>query len=311
MGRLFTTYTENLDSLSYNTIKKLGTRPCWIRIVHPSIEKLKILSELTKISLQDLRVDVQFSERPKIHTMQQYVQITYKTPHMEDEQLVTIPFHIFVIKNCIVTIEKEPTKIINDLATELEHSESKRPIGFFIFEALDKVNDEFLYRVENIGEKLEVFEKRLNLKEEELETLYNYSIALTYFNQALVANLEVLNSLKKSSSKLFNARDREKFTDLYIEALHVLDTQKIQRDIIASLRGLQDSYAQKKMNEFIKRLTAVTVVLMVPTLITGIYGMNFEFIPLFHHPAGFYITIGGIVLITLILVWIFYKAKWF
>ncbi len=316
MADAFKYFTDDIEHLSENHVKKLDGAPCWIRIVNPTVEKLQILSKLTGVSVHELRVDVEYGERPKYELKPEFLQITYKTPHMQEEQLVTVALHIFIVKNTIISVEKTPTKIFNDLfATLQENSDknfSKRPVGSFISFVLDKVNDEFLVRVEDIAEKLESYEKDLKFEKKDLEMLYNYSISLTYFNQALVANLEVLNSLKKSSFSSFNADDMKDFQDLYYEALHVLDTQKIQRDIIGTLLKLQDNITQGNLNAFIKRLTAITVILMVPTLITGIYGMNFQYIPLSSHPWGFYITIGiGIVIVTLILVWMFAKAKWF
>jgi len=316
MGEALKYFTHDIEHLSENHIKKLGNSPCWVRIVNPTVEKLHILSKLTKIPVHELRVDIEYGERPKYEVTKQFLHIAYKTPHMEEEQVVTVSLQIFIVKNTIITVEKTPTKIFNDLFATLEEGKQKkfekRPIGSFVSFVLDKVNDEFLIRVEDIAEKLEAYEKDLHFEKKDLEMLYNYSISLTYFNQALVANLEVLNSLKKSSFSFFSKKDKEEFQDLYYEALHVLDTQKIQRDIIGTLLKLQNNITQGSLNAFIKRLTAITVILMVPTLITGIYGMNFDYIPLSAHPFGFYITIVvGIIFVTMILFWVFARAKWF
>lgn len=315
MPKAFTYLDEGIEELTLAQLKRMAKKPVWIRITNPTSEKLQILSRLTRIPLHELSVDVKFTERPKYEASANVVQITYKRPHMEDEQLVTIPLHLYLVNNIIVTVEKKPSKVLDDLASQLETHQSRfmlrRPISYAIYYILDKINDDYLGRVENIAEKLEVFEKDLNFSKNDLETIYSYSIALTYFNQALVANLEVLTSLKKSDFRLFTRQDREKFTDVYDEARHVLDTQKMQGDIIATLIKLQNSITQQRMNMFIKRLTAITVVLMVPTLITGIYGMNFQFIPLAQHLHGFFITIIGIALITFVLAWVFAKGKWF
>lgn len=316
MGGGFKYFIDDIENISINHIKKQKNKPCWIRIINPVPEKLHILSKLTGLQIHELKIGLESSERPKYSSGSQGLQITYKTPYVHEGQLAIVPLHIFIINNVIVTIEKEPIIFFNDLAASLSQKNQKNffknSIAYFIAYVFDKVNDEFLTRVEDIAEKLEAYETDLKFEKKDLEEIYNYNISLTYFNQALVANLEVLNSIKKSFYKEFSKKDRDKFQDLYYDALHVLDTQKIQRDIIGTLLKLQNNISQGNLNSFIKRLTALTVILMVPTIVTGIYGMNFDYIPLSSNPFGFFITIGvGIILVTLVLSWVFYKVKWF
>ena len=101
------------------------------------------------------------------------------------------------------------------------------------------------------------------------------------------------------------------FQDLYDHLIRVLDQLDLQRDLLASALEANLSVTSNNLNAIMKRLTAFTVVLMVPTLIAGIYGMNFHSMPELSWPLGYPLALG-LMLITMVGATIFFRWKdWF
>ena len=101
------------------------------------------------------------------------------------------------------------------------------------------------------------------------------------------------------------------FQDLYDHTIRVLDQLDLQRDLLASALEANLSVTSNNLNAVMKRLTAFTVVLMVPTLIAGIYGMNFHFMPELSWPLA-YPAVLGVMLLTMAGAAIFFRARdWF
>jgi magnesium transporter len=144
----------------------------------------------------------------------------------------------------------------------------------------------------------------------DIEKVYDQSVTLSFFNQALIANVEVLNALKKGYFKFIPAKNKVLFEELYYDVLQIIDTEKIQREAITNLINVHSILTSTRLNEFMKRLTAIALIVAIPTMLSGIYGMNFRYIPFVSHRYGFYIVSGIMILITLGFYYLFKKFDW-
>ena len=98
---------------------------------------------------------------------------------------------------------------------------------------------------------------------------------------------------------MFSLKNKEDFTELYYDALQIFDAAKVQREILLHLFSLQSIISTAKLNEYLNRLTVLALIIMIPTLISGVYGMNIP-LPFMHSPHAFYIVIGFMLAATLI-----------
>lgn len=285
-------------------IDKISRKLAWIRIVDLDEEKINLLSEYLKIPSEELREGLEEEERPKV-TFSNYIEIIYRAPYMVDDELETLPIYFYLFKDKLVTIEKKPLKIINDLSLKMQNNSGKflfkKGFSYFVYHIVDKINDDFLARIDKIGSKIDLYEnfskKEMTVKD--IEKIYDQSVALSFFNQALIANLEVLNILKKSYTKVIPKTDNKLFEETYFDVLQIIDTEKIQRESVSNLINVHSIITSTRLNEFMKRLTIIALIMAIPTMISGVYGMNFVNIPLKDHPYGFYITTGLIFIVTL------------
>ena len=310
MIEIFSLQKEKIQLIRPN---KIGKRLTWIRCVNPDHNSITLLSNLSNIPLAEFTESIEEEERPKV-SQKRYLEIIYRAPFVEQGDLITLPVYLYITSNLLITVEKQPNKVISQLSAQMKVNKKrflfKRGVGNFVFYVLDAINDEFLKYIDKIDETIEVFQKQRILSDKDTEKIYDSSVSLSYFNQALLANIEVLNTLKKSYYKTFKKKDRDNFAELYFDALHILDTERIQRDVLTNLFNLQSIISANRLNKFMKRLAGLALVVMIPTLITGMFGMNFINIPLKQHPDGFWIITLIMLTIAGLITALFVKIDW-
>ena len=134
---------------------------------------------------------------------------------------------------------------------------------------------------------------------------------LLELRRTLSPQRDLANALLRRDLPLVDDLTAPYFQDLYDHLIRVLDQLDLQRDLLASALEANLSVTSNNLNAIMKRLTAFTVVLMVPTLIAGIYGMNFHSMPELSWPLGYPLALG-LMLITMVGATIFFRWKdWF
>lgn len=299
-------YSEDLFAID-------KSKTTWIRLKESSAEQLKMISEFTNIPLDEFQEYFESEERSRLE-QGRFLELTYQVPFLESNgDLRTTSVNIFIIGNLFITVEKERIAPLEKIATMMKKSKMKfllkGSLGEMLYNFLDKINDSFLASVDKISNLTEVLEIKKDISTEQLMRLYNYNVVLTYFNQALLGNLEVLIGLRKSYFKKFKKSDLDLFADLYYDNLQIIDTEKIQREVITNIFNFQSIVSSHKLNNFMKRLTFLALLFMVPTLITGIFGMNVK-LPLQASEYGFLFVIGLLVFIVILVVYVFKKTDW-
>jgi len=315
MITIFSLENEKIEETTLECMEKINfEKTCWIRCVTPTVEELTKISGLTTIPESELQESIEEIERPKLK-IASYIEIIYTAPY-KAKSSTTLPIYFYIYKRVLVTIEKEPLPILAhlEIAFKANHRRSllKNGPGYFTYFVIDKINDEFTGIIDKMSENLGLFNKQGKAIDEKVyEDVYKASIISSAFNQAIIANIEVLNSLRKLYHRYLNRKDIELYGELYHDALQILDREKIQRDMLTSLVGMQSIIATQRLNKMMKWLTGLALLIMIPTLIASIYGMNFTHIPLAQNPYGFYYLVGFMGLTSLILFVMFRKMEWF
>lgn len=286
----------------------------WLHCLKPEKEDLRLVEGLTGIPYDSL--DVALDE--EIHPYAEkegHVELVYRAPLLEASgDVVTAPLVLFFKGRFIVTLAREKLKVIHDTKAHLAASRKKfllrnRPAEFVQF-LLDQVNDDFLARIDKITAVIDKLEQDPD-EERHYQHLYAASLTSAYFNRALIGNIEALNTLKKLYHKDLNGDDRERFDDLHLDAMQVLDTEKIQRELITNLFTFQNVLANQKVERKLRRLTVIALIIAVPTMMSGLYGMNLQHLPLAESPHAFWIIGGVMVLVILLLILLFRLLDWF
>ncbi|MCF7861660.1 hypothetical protein K9M79_05420 [Candidatus Woesearchaeota archaeon] len=277
----------------------------WIQLNEGDLDLFPQISELTEIPQEDMKeffVDDD-EERSRLE-QQRFVKIIFRAPTIENGEIHTQPVCIFTKNKFVVTMQKGNLKSISHVEQKLSKGLLKfmfkaPTTGKFIYQLLDMINDEFFQTIERIPIIVrKIQSNEYMIPNDVVKQLYSANITLSHFNHAIQANLDVLFSLRKAYTRQFSQKDKEQFNDLYYDALHLLDTERINRDIITNIFNFQSIINSNRTNDLFRKLAAYGLIIAIPTLISSIYGMNVD-LPFMGGANAFWILLCGMIGISL------------
>lgn len=170
----------------------------------------------------------------------------------------------------------------------------------------------FLIDVRHINKLVDRTEDRLesSTRNKELLELLKLEKSLVYFMTALKANEVMMERVKRDRVFEMYEEDQELLDDVLIENLQAIEMVGIASNILTSMSGTFASVISNNVNQVVKLLTTTTILVAIPTLVTGIFGMNVP-IPGQAHPYSLAIALGLAFGTSGVLAWLFYRWRWF
>jgi len=289
----------------------------WADIVNPTKDELKIIGKLVGLESSAIESLLEENSRPMINNLEKYSVIVFSTPLKEES---VKPLVIFISKstNDFITVRYGESRSIN----RINSWDVKRKIVMFekgptyiLFRLMDEILATYNMVIEDIDEKLGVIEDIIyseeNHKEKKLMVeMYNLKKVLIYFQKGLSANREVIASIEKEYGEFLNKKDLSKFRLLYSEMTRLIEITSTYREILTTLLEVHLSTISNSINVTMKKLTAWAALILVPSLIASIYGMNFNYVPKASLRYGFYLALGLMLVSMLILYAYFRRQDW-
>ena len=274
----------------------------WIELSYPDDNEIAKVASSLKLNREDLTAAIDLEEKNRIEIHDNYTLILFDIPASEtrhqQESYTTIPLGIIITENNIVTVCSQETSVLSYFRQNRMKDFSTKKKLRFVYQIMLRTS--FLYQqvLTDIDRKRTEFEENIEsiTNEQDLISLHELESTLVYFSTSLRGNYNVLNRLERYSSIQRYPEDRELLDDVIIENQQAVEMAQIYRDIIDSTRELMSSMIDSKLNNVMKRLTSITLILSIPTIISGLYGMNLDqkWMPLAYTPHGF----GIICLLT-------------
>jgi magnesium transporter len=184
-----------------------------------------------------------------------------------------------------------------------------------LYSLLDTLVDEYFPVADGLVERAETLDERI-FAGGGRDAHFTYDLLalkrrLLDFRRLVTPERDVLNVLTNRESLVFNERTLVYFRDVYDHLARLADTLDLYRDQLAGTMDANLSLASNDLNRVMRTLTACSIMLMSGALISGIYGMNFDFMPELHWQFGYPLALGLIALVSLAL-WRYFKhLKWF
>lgn len=257
---------------------------CWINIYPPfNLDNLKQLSQDLAIPLDFLTDSLDPDERSRFEEEDEVKLIVLNSPIrnknvVEDDALyVTIPIGIIITKDYVITISSYPTEVLESFTNRRVVNFDPSNKGNFIIDVFDKTVFYFMRYLKDLNRKRNQFEDRLedSMKNEDLLKMSNIQNSLVYFNTAIRANELLVAKLKRVDFlELETERDRDLLEDVMIDNSQALEMSMVYTNILNSTMDTFASMISNNLNNVMKRLTSITIILMVPTLVASFYGMN-------------------------------------
>ena len=248
----------------------------WVMITDPTMEELMNISRDYKIDMDDLKAALDTEERSRLENEDDYTMILVNIPVVEEEEekkwYETIPLGIFITNKIVFTVCLEQTNILKQFVDGLVSNFYTFMKTRFVYQILYNNAALFLYY-------LRVIDQRANQVEDLLhETYENKDLiqlkCLVYFTTALKSNEVVLEKLRKHIGLRHYEEDEELLEDVIIENKQAMEMTDIYHNILRSTMSLFGSIIDNNLNQVMKFLAAITIILELPTMISGLYGMN-------------------------------------
>ena len=306
-------YTEHHVTSEIDAIRN----GVWIELTDPTHEEAQKIASKLKIDIEDLLSAIDPEEKNRIELQEGYTLILVDIPAIEvrhgQRSYTTIPLGIILTQDEIVTVCSEVTPILSQFERDQVRDFSTKKKLRFVYQILLRTSIVYQKALQLIDRRRGEIEERIDKveSEEDLIRLHELETTLVYFATSLRGNGNVLDRLTRYKRLQQFPEDRELLDDVIVENKQAIEMTTIYKDIIDSTRELLSNVLDSRLNNVMKRLTSITLILAVPTMISGMYGMNVDsrWMPLAGTVHGFGIIILITLIISILLMFLLHRKK--
>jgi magnesium transporter len=255
------------------------SKGCWIDARNVDVKDLVRLEQEYGIAGELLTDIMDADEQARIEKEDEYTALILRLPVYDERYEVsyfTLPLGIILFSDKIVTICQRSSDSLEDLAKNRLRSLSIRNKSTFVLNLLGRAAFTFLRVLKELNKRTAIIERELqrSIKNNELIQLLSIQKSLVYITTSLTTNELLLEKLQKSPLIRFKDDEKELLEDVVTENKQAIEMAKIYSSILTGTMDAFASVISNNLNIVMKRLTIVSIVLMIPTLITSFYGMN-------------------------------------
>ncbi len=281
-------YKRRLKDKSIQKLKRFSVG-CWINVYDPSEKEIKFLSRTFKLSEQNLLSGLDQDEVPRIDKDGGiYI---YMRALTKNKELTT--FLVILNEKFVLTLSKVKTSVVERLINRNVYTTQRFK---FLLNILSELNKEFESYTLEIAKSVRKSIKKVGvLTEKEVNSLLQKEEALNnlifYYHNMLILYNRILKNIK------FYEQDKDIINDLIVEATEGFNTCKNTLKTVSNIRNYYMISLSNRLNKVINLLTLITILISIPSAVSGIYGMNIR-LPLQSNPLAFYY-----ILVFILLVW--------
>jgi magnesium transporter len=285
-------------------VLKQPDRFVWIGLHEPDAELLREVQQ--EFSLHDLAIEdaARAHQRPKLERYGESLFVVLRTAHL-DRATGEIEFgetHLFVGPNYVVSVRHGPSLPYIEVRSRCEANPDlmARGPGFVLYSLMDFIVDQYFPLVDALEDKLESLEDNIfsqTLTRETTERIYQLKRVLLEVKRGIAPLVDMCNRLMRADTTLIPDDVRPYFRDVYDHAIRINEMIDVLRELLTTALEANLSLVAVSQNDAMKRLAGWAAIFAVPTMIAGIYGMNFKFMPeldwLFGYPMAMALMIGA------------------
>jgi len=295
--------------------KFLGKHPVvWLHIPEPKEKDTKALREIFGFHHLPLEDSIKFKQRPKFEDYDRHFFLTINI--IEYSRTVeSYQLGMFVGENYVVTLCEKDSPYIDEIFGRIESKNQRilaNKTGFLCYLILDKVINNYFPLLDAVEEKLEGIEKEIIKKpsKKTLRKIFRLRKNLLLMRKAVWPVREMVYELQIADMPKSEKKSSVYYRDLYDHITRVIDLMETYREMLTEALETYLSTISNNMNEVMKVLTIVASLMMVPTLISGIYGMNFRHIPELGWTYGYPFALSLMAFTMLAMLLYFRHRKW-
>ncbi len=252
---------------------------CWIDARNVTKEDLYHLEHEYGISGEVLTDIMDADEQARIEKEDNYTALIIRIPVYDQHYEVahfTLPVGIIIFSDKIITICQKSSDALDDLANNRIRGFNIKNKSAFILNLLGRAAFTFLKALKELNKRTNIIEQELqkSVQNHELIQLLSVQKSLVYFTTSIKTNELLLEKLQKTSIFRFKEDEKDLLEDVVTENKQAIEMANIYSSILTGTMDAFASVISNNLNIVMRRLTIISIVLMIPTLVTSFYGMN-------------------------------------
>lgn len=276
---------------------------CWIHLTYPSEDELTMVSQALSVDMGFLRAALDEEESSRIDTEDDQTLIIIDVPSVEKDDAVvysTLPLGILITSQNIITVSLKETPIIRDFQEGMVRSADTCKRTQFILYILLQVAKRYLQYLRQIDKIYNYMERQLykSQRNKELIQLVDLEKSLVYFSTSLKSNEITLEKILRGRIVPLYEEDHDLLEDVLIEVRQAIEMANIYSTITSNTMDAFSSVISNNLNMIMKVLTSLTILLTVPNIVFGFYGMNVEGLPL--DQFGWFPLVIAVLLVAIV-----------
>ncbi len=309
-------FTDNCLVADISELRVEDGNIVWADVSDPTSRDFEELAEefgFHHLSIEDCRNEHQ---RPKVEEYPGYyfvvlyeAQLAGPTDRLELREL-----NIFLGKNYLVTVHSRPIRAIDTAARLWPEwiDRAEEGAGLLAYLLIDAIVDDYLPLLDIVSERMDDLEDSIfgEWRAEVIEEIFSVKKKLLYLRRSITPLRDVFNTMLRREQPIFPREIHIYFQDVFDHLIRVADTIDTLRDMLSSTMDAYLSVSGNRMNKIMKRLTSISTILMSVTLIAGVYGMNFIFMPELRWRHGYVYALLSMVVVGIALYLYLKKVDW-
>ena len=263
---------------------------CWINMVNPTQTEVEsvIVSQQLDAGFVRAALDPEESSRVEVEDDQALLIVDIPVAAESDsitrdvQMYATLPMGIVVAEDVVVTVCLEETSVTRDIASgKVIRGVHTAMRTRFVFQLLLRVAGRFLNYLHRIERSFNEIERRLydSQENEDLMQLLGLQKSLVYFSASLKGNEVTMEKVLRGRILKLYEDDRDLLEDALIEIRQAIEMSGIYSTILAGTMEAYASVVSNNMNDIMKALTVITLIMTIPNMVFGFYGMNVSHLP--------------------------------
>jgi magnesium transporter len=252
-------------------------------------------------------------ERPHLHENGAQLFFTAPSIYVSGERVYFAEVGFFLTAGRLVTVASEPVKMVKEQKDRIcsRAEREVRDVSELTYRIIDQIVDDYYPAMDMLEDRADQMESDVfGGRVVPIKDLLRVKRRLLEIRRRLSPFRDILNGLLRHDLPIIKARDRTYYQDVYDHVLRVLEHVDLSRDILASILDANLATVSNRLNQIMRIMTVISTVLMSVAVVSGIYGMNFRFMPETQWPWGYPAAIVLMAGIALFELWLFKKKGW-
>lgn len=277
-------------------------RQCWVDVRDATRAELDSLATDFKVNPEHLADIQDVDELARIEKEDDYTLVIVRLPVYDprfEVSYYTMPVGILLFADRLVTISSGENEVMESLRNGRARGLDVANKSAFVLHLLGRAAAVFLRYLKDINRQTSAIERDLqrSVKNNELTQLLSLEKSLVFFTTSLKSNEILLEKLQASRAIRFKEEETELLEDVLTDNKQAIEMSNIYSDILSGMMDAFASVISNNLNIVMKRLTMISVVLMISNLVVSTFSMNVPS-PLSSHRYAFWLITGGALVVS-------------